>query len=136
MLLHLLFTTTHITFALVEIKNNKEQGRGTDHFQYLEHDKHSGLCRSCQIFISFISKKNKQQRTKGFSVYGTSLRLHINGSGDCKLIHISPYLLTGNSFSKTSFIRLRFTSHTNNLLIIAPDSKVEIVSLKQYTHEK
>ena len=127
MLLHLLFTTTHITFALVEIKNNKEQGRGTDHFQYLTHDKHSGLCRSCKIFISFISKKNKQQRTKGFSVYGTSLRLPINGSGDCEFIHISPYLLTGNRFSKTSFIRLRFTSHTNNLLIIAPDSKHEII---------
>ena len=125
---------SRITFAPVEFRNNKEQGRGTDHFQYLTHDKHSGLCRSFQIFISFISKKNKQQRTKGFSVYGTSLRLHINGSGDCKLIHISPYLLTGNRFSN-KFYSLK-VSHTNNLLIIAPDSKVEIVSLKQYTHEK
>ena len=132
MLLLFLFTTKHITFALVEIKNNKEQGRGTDHFQYLTHDKHSGLCRSCQIFISFISYKIFQSKktTKNkrfFSLWHIHRRLHINGSGDCKFIHISPYLLTGNRFSKTSFIRLRFTSHTNNLLIIAPDSKLEII---------
>ena len=68
---------SRITFAPVEFRNNKEQGRGTDHFQYLTHDKHSGLCRSCKIFISFISNKifqsKKQQRTKGFSFYGTSI---------------------------------------------------------------